>query len=203
MMEPILDKPYSPACERNQTSILAVLKPLLVNSTCCLEVGSGTGQHAVYFAQAMPDLTWQCSDVSAHLAGINRWLKDSRCNNTPAALALDVFDRWPDHLQQRFDTVFTANTLHIMSRAAVSALFSQLGQLLHRGGQVFIYGPFNQGGDYSSDSNAEFDQWLKARDPVSGIRDLEWIEELASEQALTLKTAYEMPANNKLLHFIC
>ncbi len=190
-------KPYSEACEQNRAPILSIIKPLLTNCRSVLEIGSGTGQHAVYFAAEMPHLVWQCSDVQEHHAGIQRWLEEAGLNNTPAPIALDVLhDPWPI---SRFDVVMSANTVHIMSWAAVCAFFTGVGERLANGGLFILYGPFNYGGRYTSESNARFDGWLKARDPQSGVRDFEALDELASVAGLSLTADYEMPVNNRIL----
>lgn len=189
-------KPYSPACERNRDPILAVLREHFAGRQHVLEIGSGTGQHAVHFAAAMPWLVWQASDRAENLPGIQAWLDDAGLSNTPPALALDVMAAWPAITT---DAVFTANTLHIMDRTAVQAFFAGCGRLLAGvpGGTLVAYGPFNQGGTFSSDSNRDFDAWLKARDPDSGIRDSEWVDALARAAGLVLVADAAMPANNR------
>lgn len=196
------DKPFSPACERNREPILAVLRERFAASRTVLEVGSGTGQHAVHFAAAMPWLTWQCSDVAENLPGIRAWLDDAALPNTPTPLALDVADRaWPraDSPGGRFDAVFSANTLHIMGWPQVQAFFAGVGRVLAAGGQLVVYGPFNYAGGYTSDSNREFDGWLKARNAASGIRDFEAVDALARDVGLALQADIAMPANNRCL----
>lgn len=189
-------KPYSPACERNRGPILEVLRRHFAQVRHALEIGSGSGQHAVHFATAMPWLSWQCSDRAEHLAGIGLWLDEAGLPNTPAPLELDVAGRWP---LQRFDAVFSANTLHIMDWTAVEALFRGVGAALKDNATLVIYGPFNYGGDFSSDSNREFEQWLKARDPASGIRDFEAVDALARGIGMRLVEDNAMPANNRCL----
>jgi SAM-dependent methyltransferase len=189
-------KPFAPACERNRDPILAVLRTHFADRRSVLELGSGTGQHAVYFAAAMPWLTWQCSDVDAHLPGIRLWLDEAALPNTPPPLALDVTSAWP---AQRFDAVFTANTLHIVGWPEVEALFAGVGRVLAGDGVLVVYGPFNYGGTYTSASNREFDAWLKARDPRSGIRDVEAVHALAAGIGLHVVDDVAMPANNRCL----
>jgi cyclopropane fatty-acyl-phospholipid synthase-like methyltransferase len=192
-----MDKPVAPSCARNQAPILAVLQPLLRQARSVLEIGSGTGQHAVHFAAAMPQLRWQASDRSEQLPGIGLWLDEAALPNTPAPIALDVAEGpWPD---ARFDAVFTANTLHIMGWPQVRALFEGVASVLAPGGVLAVYGPFNEGGEYTSPSNAAFDQWLKARDPQSAIRDVERVHALAQRIGLNLQADHAMPANNRLL----
>jgi SAM-dependent methyltransferase len=189
-------KPFSPACERNRAPILQVLQRHLPLARRVLEIGSGTGQHAVYFAAAMPWLCWQCSDRAEHLAGIAQWLDEAALANTPRPWPLDVSGRWPE---ASFDAIYTANTLHIMGWDAVQALFAGIGNTLQTGGHVIVYGPFNDGGRYSSESNRQFDQSLKARDPRSGIRDFEAVDALARSVGLVLQEDVAMPANNRCL----
>ncbi len=190
-------KPYAPACDRNREPILAALREHFAERRRVLEIGSGTGQHAVYFASAMPWLTWQCSDVEANLSGILQWLDEAALPNTPAPIVLDVArGPWP---AQRFDAVFSANTLHILGWAEVEALFAGLDAVLAQDAVLVVYGPFNYGGAYTSDSNRAFDGWLQARDPKSGIRDFEAVDALARGIGLRLVADAAMPANNRCL----
>ncbi len=162
-----------------------------------LEIGSGTGQHAVHFAAAMPWLQWQCSDVAVNLPGIRAWLDEAALPNTPPPLELDVRGEWP---RQEFDAVFSANALHIMGWAEVEAFFAGAGKVLATADAVLaVYGPFNYRGAYTSDSNREFDAWLKTRDPRSGIRDFEAVDALARGIGLALAADMAMPANNRTL----
>ncbi len=165
-----MTKPFAPSCERNQGPILEVLQRHLGTTRRVLEIGSGTGQHAVHFAAAMPWLAWQCSDRADNLPGIAAWRDEAALANTPPAIELDVDGPWP---KNGFDAVFTANSLHIMGWPQVEAFFAGVGKVLQEDGLLIVYGPFNYGGDFTSDSNRAFDQWLKDRDPASGIRDFE------------------------------
>lgn len=194
-------KPYADSCEQNRTPILNVLKQELTDRHCLLEIGSGTGQHAVYLAGEFPDLTWQTSEVPIMHDGIHAWLaEDSAPPNALPPLYLDVCnDPWPD---ERYDAVFSANTVHIVSWPQVQCLFSGVGEVLEPGGVFCLYGPFNYKGRYTSDSNERFDAWLKQRDPLSGVRDFEAVNELAAEAGLELKKDYEMPANNRILTWL-
>jgi len=194
-------KPCAPACERNRDPILAVLREHFARRRSVLEIGSGTGQHAVHFAAAMPWLAWQCSDVADNLPGIRTWLDDARLANTPAPIAFDVAA--PPSLPSRFDALFSANTLHIMGWTQVEALFALLPALLEPQATVVVYGPFNYRGEYTSDSNRDFDAWLKARDPRSGIRDFESVDALARSAELRLLEDVAMPANNRCLAWKC
>lgn len=189
-------KPYSEACERNQQPILEVLLKEFASARTVLEIGSGTGQHAVYFAAAMPWLSWQTSDRAENLPGIQAWIDDAGLANTAPPLELDVLAPWPAITA---DAVFTANTLHIMGMDGVQAFFAGVGHLLAGvpGGMLVAYGPFNIGGTFSSDSNRDFDAWLKARDPASGIRDVEVVDALAQAAGLRLVADEAMPANNR------
>lgn len=191
-----MTRPFAPSCERNQGPILEVLQRHLAEARRVLEIGSGTGQHAVHFAAAMPWLTWQSSDRADNLPGIAAWLDEAALPNTPPAVELDVDGRWP---AARFDAVFTANSLHIMGWPQVEAFFAGVGGILEQNGLLIVYGPFNYGGDFTSDSNRAFEQWLKARDPASGIRDFEAVDALARAIGLALVEDNAMPANNRAL----
>ena len=192
-------KPFSPSCENNRQPILTVIKPLLASSTAVLEIGSGTGQHAVYFAAELPHLQWHTSDLPEHHAGIRLWLAEAQLPNLHAPLMLDVTSTpWPD---VEADTVFSANTTHIMSWPMVEALFAGVAKLLPPAGLFLLYGPFNYGGRYTSDSNARFDRSLQARDPDMGIRDFDALQRLAEAGDLQFVRDYAMPANNRILHW--
>jgi len=193
-------KPFSDACERNQEPILSVLREVFAGRTHVLEVGSGTGQHAVHFAAGLPHLVWQGSDVAAHLDGIRAWRDEARLPNLPEPIELDINqDRWP---AVPADAVFTSNTLHIVSWPEVQTLFARVGQLLRPGGVLAVYGPFNYGGRFTSDSNARFDQMLRERDPRSGIRNVDDVDRLAQAQEFVLKRDAAMPANNRTLVWV-
>ena len=190
-------KPFSEACEENQEPILRVLRGAFAAVCNVLEIGSGTGQHAVHFARHLPHLNWQTSDLVANHPGINLWLGEAALPNTRPPLSLDVNQHpWPI---APVDGVFTANTLHIVSWPEVEQLLQGAGQALFPGGVMCIYGPFNYGGQFTAPSNARFDLWLKARDPASGIRDAEAVCALAKQHGLHLEMDYEMPINNHLL----
>lgn len=192
-----MNKPYSESCDQNREPILRVLKPLLSESSSVLEIGSGTGQHAVYFAQKMPHLTWHTSDCIAYLPGIHMWQQEAALDNMPHPVELDVTQsNWPEN---DFDAIFTANSVHIMSWRDVVALFSGAGRSLTFDGLFIIYGPFNYDQSYTSDSNERFDEWLKAHDPQSGIKNFEDLVLLADDAAMTLVDDIEMPANNRIL----
>lgn len=189
-----MEKPHSPACQRNREPILEVLRAQFADRRRVLEIGSGTGEHAVHFAAGLPQLVWQSSDRDEHLAGIRAWLDEAQLPNTPAPLSFDVGGRWPDG---PFDAVFSANTLHIMSWDEVQQLFARLPTILTSDAIVVIYGPFNQGGRHSSQSNAAFDQALQQRGAHMGIRDSEAVDALADSAGLHLHADIAMPANNR------
>ena len=200
------EKPFSPACDRNREPILALLRECFADVREVLEIGSGTGQHAVHFAAAMPWLSWQCSERAEHLPGIRAWLDEAALPNTPAPLALDVDTApWPRPAAAgvgaggSFDGMFSANTLHIMGWPSVQRFFAGVDTALAPGGTLVVYGPFNYDGRFSSDSNREFDGWLRARDPASGIRDFEAVDALARNIGLALQADVAMPANNRCL----
>jgi len=191
------EKPFAESCVENRVPILDVLRPRLGGCRNLLEIGSGTGQHAVYFAADLPYLSWHTSDRVENHAGINAWLIDAALPNVQPPIRLDVLrDTWPDI---QFDAVFSANTAHIMPVAEVEAMFSGVGQVLVPGGVFLLYGPFNHGGRFSSASNQRFDAWLKQRDPAMGIRDLDWLKALATSCGMDLIEDIEMPVNNRTL----
>lgn len=191
------ERPYSVASERNREPILAVLREHFADRHQVLEIGSGSGQHAVHFAAALPSLQWQCSDRAEALPGMRLWLDEAALTNTLAPLVLDVAQAdWP---AGPYDALYSANTLHIMSWQAVQTLFARLPALTAPGAKLAVYGPFNYGGAYTAPSNAEFDAWLKARDPRSGIRDFEAVDALAREAGFALLADVAMPANNRCL----
>jgi cyclopropane fatty-acyl-phospholipid synthase-like methyltransferase len=191
-----MTKPHSPSCDRNRDPILAVLREYFADRREVLEIGSGTGQHAVYFAQALPHLVWQASDVAENLPGIREWLDDARLFNTPPPLLLDVNSQWP---VKQYDAVFSANTLHIMSWGEVEGLFQRLSAMLAADALLTVYGPFNYNGKFTSESNAAFNEWLQARGEHMAIRDFEAVNALASAIGLHLLQDIPMPANNRML----
>lgn len=192
-----MNRPYSPACDNNREPILRVIAPLLQDRRAVLEIGSGTGQHAAYFAGKLPHLIWYSSDVAGNLAGIRQWLREVETGNAPPPLELDVNgNNWPDMC---VDAVFSANTCHIMRWPQVCCLFAAAGRLLPAGGLLILYGPFNVNGAYTSDSNRRFDAMLKTRDPDSGLRDVEALDALARAAGMRFRQDYAMPANNLIL----
>jgi SAM-dependent methyltransferase len=196
----IMEKAYSEACERNKNPILAVLRIAFADRKHVLEIGSGTGQHAAHFARHLPHLIWQASDVAPHLPGIRAWTDEARLPNLPAPIALDINDAtWP---QVQADAFFTSNTLHIASWPEVQRLFEQASALLPRGGVLAVYGPFKYGGVHTAESNAHFDLMLRERDPRSGLRDFEAVDDLAKNNGFALLEDHAMPANNRTLVWV-
>lgn len=201
-------KPFSDACERNREPIAAALDPWMGDRHRVLEIGSGTGQHAAFFAERWPWLRWQPSDHADHLPGIEAWRAEAALLNLLPPIALQVALPPAPGLtlpmpgvpaQGMFDAAFTANTLHIMSWPHVQALFAALPGVLRHGALWAVYGPFNRAGSYTSESNAQFDRWLRARDGHSGIRDGEAVQALAADNGFTRLKDVAMPANNRLL----
>ncbi len=194
----VQQKPTAPACERNRAPILSVLTKTFSTDSDVLEIGSGTGEHGVYFAEHMPWLQWQCSDLSENLNGINLWIEEAFLPNLKTAIELDVAK---PKLNKKYNAFFTANTLHIMSKKHVEDFFDLISDFSHNQTDIIIYGPFNYDGNFTSESNAKFELWLKDRDPLSGIRDFEWIESLAKNINFKLIADHKMPANNRCLYF--
>jgi len=190
------EKPFAPACERNRDPILGVLQRHLQDARNVLEIGSGTGQHAVHFARHMPHLVWQCSDRSQYLSGISCWLDEAALPNTPAPFALDATGTWPSG---QYDAVFSANTLHIMSWDEVKIFFTKLPSVLEAPAKLIIYGPFRYGEQHTSQSNADFDRSLRANRSYRGIRDFHAVNALAEKIGLELIEDNDMPANNRCI----
>jgi cyclopropane fatty-acyl-phospholipid synthase-like methyltransferase len=192
--------PLSEACERNKGPILEALRSAFADRRQVLEIGSGTGQHAVHFAAHLPHLTWHPTEQLKYLSDLGARIKQEGGVNLRAPAVLDVRQAvWP---LRSADAVFTANTLHIMSWAEVSDLFRGLSAILSAGGVLCIYGPFRYDGHYTSDSNREFDRMLQERDPLSGLRDIHAVTALAGQYGIALKLDHDLPANNRLLQFL-
>ncbi|TWX57724.1 DUF938 domain-containing protein [Colwellia hornerae] len=197
-----MNKPFSQACENNKLPILRVLTKVFANAKHVLEIGSGTGQHAVFFAPNLPHLTWQTSDLLINHQGINAWIDETKWSNLHRPVVVDLNRAWPIFNQKLpLDGIYTANTLHIISWPLVIKFFEGLAQNLSSAASICIYGPFNYQGEFSSESNADFDLWLKERDNNSGIRDIEAVLLLATAVGLRLIDDHPMPANNRLLVF--
>lgn len=191
-----MDLPFSQACENNKQPILNVLQRWLTQPIKVFEIGAGTGQHAVFFAEHLPHITWQCGDLAPNLAGINAWLRAYPQSNLPAAVQFNMTEaQWPS----AFEAVYSSNTAHIMPWPVTQMMLKGVAERLPKGGLFFLYGPFNYGGDFTSESNARFDEWLKHNNPAQGIRDFEKVNLLAEQAGLQLQEDNAMPANNRLL----
>ena len=191
--------PFSSACERNKDPILEILRLRFADRAQVLEIGSGTGQHAVHFARALAHLTWHPTEQLVYLADLAERARLEGPHNLRPPTLLDVRQAvWP---VRSVDAMFTANTLHIMSWSEVMALFHGIGAVLSPGGVLCIYGPFRYEGRYTSDSNREFDFMLQERDPHSGLRDMQQVTALAQQYGLYLDADHDLPANNRLVVF--
>lgn len=192
-------KSFSQACENNKNPIFDVLGKKLVNVSTLLEIGSGTGQHAIFFTEKLTHLTWQTSDQGEYFPQLQQLIGTYNSPRVPAPLKLDVSqDKWP---VENCEVIFTANSLHIMPWFCVNKLFSGVGTYLRQGGDFYIYGPFNYQGEFTSASNQSFDLRLKESASHRGIRHFEDIKQLADAALLELINDYFMPSNNRLLHF--
>ena len=193
-------KQSSPSCERNKEPILEVLREILTVPGLVLEIGSGSGQHAVHFARGLPQVEWQPTDVADNLPSISAWRDEAGLANLRKPLALDLFsDHWPVTEAQ---AVVCINTIHIVAWKAVERLFAGAGRLLKSGGTLYVYGPYRYAHRPFEPSNEEFDRWLKARDPESGVRLFEDVNRLAGQNGLTLARDRAMPANNRSIWWV-
>lgn len=197
----MMNKPFSQACENNKLPIFEVIQHYLTDAECLLEIGSGTGQHARYFADNLANIFWQTSDLPDNHPGIETWIKNCPHKNIGAPLTLDVSDTqaWPS---MAYDAIFTANTMHIMSWQEVAVMLQGVTNCLKETGWFFCYGPFNRHGQFTSLSNETFDASLRQKNPKMGIRDLDDIQREAKQNQLELKQIHAMPANNMLLVFM-
>jgi SAM-dependent methyltransferase len=190
-------KPHSEACERNRDPILKVLREWFIAPGKVLEIGAGTGQHAVYFAQHLPHLEWIASDREENHPGIAAWMQEHPSQNLRGPVALDVTQsEWP---VEGVNYAFSANTAHIMHWPAVESMFEGLSRVLLPSGVFCLYGPFNRDGQFTSESNRAFDESLKARDPGMGIRDDRALMELGMRCGLAFVADYSLPARNRVL----
>ncbi|AKJ94406.1 methylase [Thioalkalivibrio versutus] len=191
------DKPYAPAADQNRAPILAQLREQFLAHGRVLEIGAGTGQHAAHFAAALPHLDWYPSDVAENLPGVEAWRRDAALPNLRPPLKLDVLrDAWPEG---PFEYVYSANTVHIMHWPAVEALFAGVARVLAPGGLFALYGPFAHDGSHTAESNARFDQMLRAQDPGMGVRDRADLDALATAAGLESAAVIDLPANNQIL----
>ena len=191
--------PFAPASERNRQPILDRLLELLPSRGSLLEIGSGTGQHAVFFAPRFEGLEWQTSERAGEIPGLAARLEREGSPNIPDPLELDVLkDGWPE---RKFNAIFSANTSHIMCWEAVCAMFEGVGNHLLVHGRFCLYGPFNRNGAFTAPSNEDFHRQLLARNAGMGLRDIEALETLALGHQMELEQEIEMPVNNLLLVF--
>ena len=192
-----MSKPFSQACENNKAHILPVLSHYFNDMMTVLEIGSYTTQHIQFFAESRPQITWQPTDTPGNLPFVHAGLESMNSPNILSPLALDVCQTsWP---VSSVGGIFSANTLHIMPEAYLEDFFRGAGEVLKSEGYLCVYGPFKYGGEFTSDSNASFEQWLKSRDPASGVRDIEQVLALAKQFGMTPVADHAMPANNQLL----
>ncbi|GAB4205685.1 MAG: DUF938 domain-containing protein [Sandaracinaceae bacterium] len=184
-----------PATERNREPILEVLRRVLPEEGVVLEIASGSGEHAVFFARHLPSLTWAPTDLEdEHVASIDAWRASERLPNVEPARRLDVHEpRWP---LERADAIFCANLIHIAPWSACLALLDGAARLLAPGARLVLYGPFRVGGVHTAPSNEAFDASLRARDPSWGVRNLDEVVVCAAERGLALRETVPMPANN-------
>ena len=201
----MIDIPFSEACERNKAIILETISPILERIDTVLEVGSGTAQHAIYFASCLAQLNWQTSDQQSYLGGINAALDHAFVSKAklqesimrPIELNVNQ-DKWLSD-NRKFDAIYTANTFHIMTQADVERFFAGIDQVAHDESYLMVYGPFKYAGEFTSESNGDFDQVLRSRGVGSGIRDFETVDTLAQNQGFKLLKDIAMPANNQCL----
>ncbi len=192
-----MDKYHAESTRRNRTPILEVLKKEIEGSKKLLEIGSGTGQHAVYFSKKLPQILWQTSDRSINHESINYWIKRYNLKNLllPLDLEIGVNEK---NINDIFDCVFSSNTSHIMSLENVKRLFALVGKVLNKNGKFFLYGPFKINLEFTTRSNEDFHQKLKAENKLMGLRDIEELDKYAIENNMQNHAFYEMPANNYL-----
>ncbi len=190
-------KPFSQACENNKQPILQRISAVFSQPGTILEIGTGTGQHAVHFAQNLPHLTWQPSDHPDNYQLCLPWLTEAGLANINKPLALNVST--PDWDLPSINGVFSSNTAHIMAWPEVDAMFQGVARELQAGEAFCLYGPFNYNNEYTSASNQQFDLYLKKQHPTMGIRDMADLERIGHAGGLRLESDFEMPANNRLL----
>ena len=194
------EQPFAEYAARNAAPILEILRREFRRATSVIEIGSGTGQHAVTFAAALDHLRWQTSDLDENHAGIRAWIDRARLPNVESPLSVDVLCASLD--EETYDAAFSSNTAHIMGIDAVERMFELVGGALRVGGVFCLYGPFKAGGVFNSPSNADFDQSLKRRDPVMGIRDIEALDEFAAASGLQRARFYAVPSNNNVAVYV-
>jgi len=192
----MINKSFSASSEQNKAIIYETIEPYLLDGIEVLEIGSGTGQHAIHFVSMVPGINWQTSDLAENLIDIKAWIDDSQLPNLPEPLELDVSSQWMD---KTYELIFSANTFHIMNQDQVEQFLLRCTACLIAEGHLIVYGPFNYQGSYTSPSNEQFDGWLKTRDPQSGIKHFEWVNAIARESGLRLVSDIAMPSNNRIL----
>ena len=192
-----MDKYHAESTIRNRNPILGILKKEIEGSKKLLEIGSGTGQHAAYFSKKMPQILWQTSDRSINHESINYWIKKYNLKNLllPLDIEIGVNEK---NINDIFDCVFSSNTSHIMSLENVKRLFALVGKVLNKNGKFFLYGPFKINLEFTTRSNEDFHQKLKAENKLMGLRDIEELDKYAIENNMQNHAFYEMPANNYL-----
>ena len=194
--------PFSQACENNKRPILAHLQNVFKAGSTVLEIGSRTAQHGTFFAEMMPSIRWQPTDIAENMPILVEALAECKLTNVAPPVMLDVtMNPWPldAMVTNAFDGVFSANTLHIMPASAVEFFFAGVGKALAANGRLCVYGPFKYNGEFTTQSNADFDASLREKYPLSGLRDFEWVDTLARAQGLSLVSDFAMPANNQFV----
>ena len=192
-----MNKPVNPAAERNKAPILAVIERYLLSARSVLEIGAGSGHHALFFAAQLPHLRWQASEQGDNMLGLSLNLADAGLANLLPPLELNVLHGpWPIAAP---DAVFAANVVQCMTSPALAALFRSVGEHLAADGVFLLYGPFNRDGRYTSEGNQQLDAWARSLDADFGLRDRAALEELAARSGLGLREDHAMPANNQIL----
>ena len=192
-----MDKYHAESTIRNRTPILEILKKEIEGSKKLLEIGSGTGQHAVYFSKKLPQILWQTSDRSINHESIIYWIKRYNLKNLLPPLDLEIGLN-EKNINDIFDCVFSSNTSHIMSLENVKRLFALVGKILNKNGKFFLYGPFKINLEFTTKSNEDFHEKLKEENKLMGLRDIEELDIFATENNMQNHALYEMPANNYL-----
>ncbi|MBC6429303.1 MAG: DUF938 domain-containing protein [Cellvibrionales bacterium] len=191
---------FSASAERNKAPIFAVAEPYFRAATKVLEIGAGSGQHGRFFADQLPHLQWLLSDIPSQVPPLQAEIAHSAPPNLRGPLALDAAELpWPLNPADGIDLIYSANSLHIMGWPAVQGFFAGAGRLLGAGDHLLVYGPFKYADAFTAPSNAEFDRWLRQRDPASGVRDFEAVDGLAQQAGFHLREDRAMPANNQCL----
>lgn len=190
----MMNKPFSPSADRNKEFILSTLRQELAADQLVLEIGSGTGQHACYFAAALPNVIWQPTELKQNIPGIDSWMDEQNLENIlePKALDVDVHP-WP---VTHANVCFTCNTFHIVGMPSVRSIFEGCNTVLRDGGKLCVYGPFAIDGQHTSAGNQQFDQQLRTSNPNSGVRDLSELDAIAQQLGFNAYRSITMPANN-------